>query len=160
MIISVPFFKQKNSFYCGPAVLQMIFAYFGTIISQDRLARAMRTTKKRGTLRKQLMRAATYSGLKVRAKHQATIADITRYLRRGVPVVVNYIEPSDDEGHYAIVVGAERSNLMLNDPHNGKGFQIRVEEFRSRWRSEDPREAQFPKWIMAVTSNKESRKKI
>jgi predicted double-glycine peptidase len=65
-----------------------------------------------------------------------------------MPVIVNYIESDNDDGHYAVVIGEEGENLIMNDPWHGKEFKIDKTDFESRWKSED---GQHIKWIMVVS---------
>ena len=65
-------------------------------------------------------------------------------------MIVNYVEPDTDTGHYAVVIGLENGKIILNDPWNGEGFAISEEEFVRRWQSGD---GQFKKWFMAVSKS-------
>jgi hypothetical protein len=69
--------------------------------------------------------------------------------------VVNYIEPSDDEGHYAIVVSLTNNSIMLNDLWNGRRFRMEKNEFLKRWRSQH---SHTRGWFVAVSTNEFSSK--
>ncbi|MDP3996537.1 MAG: cysteine peptidase family C39 domain-containing protein, partial [bacterium] len=58
--------------------------------------------------------------------------------------------PSNDEGHYAVVVGLSDDYLFLNDPWNGKKFEISREEFLKRWKDSD---GTHKNWLMVISEN-------
>lgn len=47
--LSVPLRQQQNDYYCGPASVQMVLAYFGYFPTQDALANTMNTNSSDGT---------------------------------------------------------------------------------------------------------------
>lgn len=51
----------------------------------------------------------------------------------GIPVIVDYTEPTSNEGHYAVVIGFNKKRIILNDPWNGKDFSLPYKEFERRW---------------------------
>jgi ABC-type bacteriocin/lantibiotic exporter with double-glycine peptidase domain len=149
-MLSVPYRKQAADYLCGPAVMQMVLAFYGKRIDQARLARLLKTSRRYGTARKQLIRIAKKFNLEVQAQHHGTIDALSKYVRKGSPVIVNYIEPTDNEGHYAVVVGFRSGRMILNDPYNGKHFRISKRDFLKRWRGETPAGARSARWWMIV----------
>ncbi|OGY90746.1 MAG: hypothetical protein A3B31_03750 [Candidatus Komeilibacteria bacterium RIFCSPLOWO2_01_FULL_53_11] len=131
----------------------MVLAFYGQQISQEQLARLLQVSKKYGTARKQLVRIAKKLGFRVIAQHRGTVQDLLRHIRAGCPVIVNYLEPSDNEGHYAVVVGFRNGSIILNDPWNGRGFKIPLREFLKRWRGTTPAGAPYSRWWMTMQCN-------
>ncbi|MEK7612185.1 MAG: C39 family peptidase [Patescibacteria group bacterium] len=149
----IPFFKQENEDYCAPAVLQMIFNYFNITISQDELAKIANTPRvgSFGTLNKDLVHTAMKYGLHCYAKENATIEEIQFFLHKNIPIVVSYINPDGEEGHFAIITDISSDIITMNDPWNGKDTEISVENFLPRWRNGfEPGE----RWMMAVSNKK------
>lgn len=59
--LPVPLFHQEQSWYCGPASVQMISTYlYGTTYSQDDIANYMGTTPSEGTEVPQMVNGVNY----------------------------------------------------------------------------------------------------
>lgn len=59
--LPVPLFHQEQSWYCGPASVQMISTYlYGTTYSQDDIANYMGTTLSEGTEVPQMVNVVNY----------------------------------------------------------------------------------------------------
>lgn len=144
----VPFFRQVEHYTCGPASLRMILAYLGKTIKEDELAAIARTRSSRGTPRWAMSYLSrTHAGMHV-MKH-ARWEDLRKALQWG-PVMVNYVEPEDDIGHYAVVTGYEKGEVILNDPWNGEDFHLSAPEFRKRWLNYKSRE-KGRGWMISFT---------
>ena len=145
--INIPFTKQINDYFCGPASLQMVFNYHKTETDQESLAEMMRTKELSGTKKSKMIEAVKKHGFHYCAKENANLEDVQEMLNSKIPVVVNFIEPSDEDSHYAVVAGASENEIILNDPWNGENFRMLKEEFLKRWYGfEDKRK----KWMLAV----------
>ena len=146
--MNIPYFKQEVDYFCGPASLQMAFAFFGKTISQTEIASQAGTTKEEGTDNDKLVKVAQEAGFRVSTKELAALEDIQSYLTQNIPVIVNFIEPTDEEGHYAVVVGIDDKDIILNDPWNGPNFSIPKADFVNRWHSTNN---QHTRWLMTVS---------
>ncbi len=60
--LDVPYHKQDNEYYCGPAVLQMVFNYFGYFKSQNLLADGAGTNEEIGTTNQNMIKTAVSHG--------------------------------------------------------------------------------------------------
>jgi ABC-type bacteriocin/lantibiotic exporter with double-glycine peptidase domain len=149
MLLSVPYFKQDTDYDCGHAVLQMLVAFFHKSWTLDEIRSMLHTNSQYGTDNRDLITGAEKLGFVVFAKENASLEDIRKYLKKGVPVVVNYIEPEGNVGHYAIVIGIEDKNIILNDPWHDAGFTLSLDNFNNRWRSGE--EGEYTQWLMVAT---------
>lgn len=149
--LKIPYQKQKNGHYCGPAVLEMVFLRLGCKMSQEEIAREIGTSKERGTENEDMIRMAEKEGFRVTAKSKASIEEIRGFLKLGILIIVNYIEPTDEDGHYAIVSGITPHNIVLHDPWNGKDFKLPHPKFLERWRDS---EGKYERWMMTVAEEK------
>jgi ABC-type bacteriocin/lantibiotic exporter with double-glycine peptidase domain len=95
-----------------------------------------------------MLRVARQFGFVCHENRHGTIQNIRRFLARDIPVIVNYIEPSENIGHYAVVVDATTHELILNDPQNGKNFKISIPDFEKRWHNIT---GQSRRWFMVVS---------
>src|SRR3989344_9563595 len=105
MLLKIPYEKQINEYFCGPATLAMCFKYFGKNLSQEDLAIIAKTTEEEGTTNKDMLQAILMNGLIGVTKKRAEIKNVKNSLRKKRPVIVNYTEPNGGVGHYAIPIG-------------------------------------------------------
>ena len=150
-MLHVPFVRQKADHLCGPAVLQMVYRYFGRSVTQRRFERILKTSKRFGTSRSELIRVARADGFSVYASHRVNLRKIDAFLKKKLPVIVNYVEPSDEEGHYAVAIGVTKTAVILNDPWNGRSFSMPRREFLKRWRGATPAGTRYGRWIMVLS---------
>jgi len=154
MKLRLPYFKQKNELLCGPTSIQMVLSFFGVKKTAENILKksgvSLSELKKIGLASDKMARLINQYGLHGYAKNQATLKEIKYFIRLGLPTIVNYIEPSSDSGHYAVVVGfSPRSKkIILHDPLNGKNFKILEKEFLKRWRSGYNH---YRRWLMVVS---------
>lgn len=124
----------------------MVLAYFGMSVGPLR-AWWYTHVSRSGTTRRNLIRAFRAAGLHVHAHPDSSIAEVRRFVERGVPVVVNYREPDNDEGHYAVVIGVTMRHIVLRDPYHGPRLALPLSEFRRRWLGSRPH---HPRWMLAA----------
>jgi len=154
MKLSIPHFDQNTDYTCGPATLQMVLTFLGKPKSQKRLTRQLKVRqaemKLHGTNHKKLIEAALRNKLCVYANENSTIAEIKHFLKLRLPVIVNYIEPDSNEGHYSVIsgYGFMRRTIIMNDPWNGKNFKLPEKEFFKRWKSGD---GSNTRWILVIS---------
>ncbi len=122
--LNIPYHKQKNSYYCGPATLQMIFEYFKYNLSQQKIAKQASTDLKRRTKNRDMIRVAVKNGFYVYASDNSTLSKIRYFLEKGLPVIVDFIEPTDNETHFAVASDITPRHIVLEDPFNGKNFKL------------------------------------
>lgn len=152
----VPFYPQKNDYYCGPATLEMTLASFGIRASQDTLAKTAKTNKKIGTSTTNLVHTLRAYKLRVRAGNKQTITRIKTALAAGDVVIICYTEPILEWGHYAIVrkITDTRIQLIDSDARTGK-TSLMLDEFMRRWK--DPLFTKTVRWAAFVRAPKSAR---
>lgn len=133
----MPFYWQQTDWWCGPAMLQMLLKFYGIFRPQAHLARIAGTTKAEGTGMDEVRHVLKQYGIRYRTRMSGTFADIRRVLDTGRPVAVAYVEPEDDESHYAIVVRLTKRDIVMRDPWHGPRFRMTRKAFLPRWRSEN-----------------------
>jgi hypothetical protein len=141
--IDVPFYYQENSYYCGPAALQMVFDFWGELVSQNEIADVARTVPY-VTYTDELRRAAHFSilsnstgsemigsikGYSVRKLGYAayeisglTLEGLKRLITEDYPLILlmRWI-PGLTYGHYRVVTGYNTTHIFLHDPWLGSG---------------------------------------
>jgi predicted double-glycine peptidase len=125
----------------------MMFEHFGKSMKEEDLAVLLNTNTEVGTITDEMPRIAADQGFSIFEKKDASMRDLEGYVERGMPVVVDFIEPSEENRHFAVVVGFDEENVILSDPWNGEGFQMKSEEFQERWGSSKNR---YTRWMMVL----------
>lgn len=146
----VPYFKQETNVFCGPACVQMVLSYFGKPFpSQTTLARVMKTdlVGENGTQHRVLADYLRSKGYIARASRSSTFSDMEQALSEGYPVIVHYLEPSQNDDHYAVVTRLTKTHITLNDPWNGRGLTYTRPEFLKRWKD---KVGTYIRWMLTV----------
>lgn len=136
-----PFQETLHKGYCGPASLKIVLSYYGVEKSEEELAILCNTSKDLGTDDESLKKAAELLGFDVEVKNFANYNEIESWLKRGVPVIVDwftrgradYTDSDMPDGHYSVVMGLDQNNIYLQDPELGKTRIINREEFMRVW---------------------------
>ncbi|MBW2996858.1 C39 family peptidase [Candidatus Woesearchaeota archaeon] len=124
-------YKQSRG-YCGPACLKMVLGYYGVVKSERTLAKMTKTSRTKGCEEKNIVAAAKKLGFKAYVKQKSSIAELRRLVRKGIPVIVDWFSP-EEAGHYSVVVGFEKDNIILADPHFGRIKKHKIDWFSDRW---------------------------
>lgn len=152
MRVSIPFHRQDTNYTCGPAAAQMLIHHFnGVYPSEEALARRMHTksaVKGESTKHAGLIRALRAAGLYVYVDNNSSLKMVEVLLTIELPVLVHYLEPEAELGHYAVIVGTSKERIYLNDPWYGNGFSLSREEFLLRWRGELNTSS---RWLLAAS---------
>lgn len=129
MIRLKPF--RQSAGLCGPASLKMVLEYYGVVVSEAVVARAAGATRTKGISKNGLIKAAKHFGFKVFAKERSTFRELGSFLRKGVPVIVDWF--SESEGHYSVVIALDGKKITLMDPELGSKRQMPLHDFWRLW---------------------------
>jgi ATP-binding cassette subfamily B protein len=133
MKLNIPFYKQKNLYSCGPACLQMVFKYFKLNKTQEKIAQEAKTNEKSGTSHKNMIKTILKNKFYCYVNNESTLHEVRHFIDLGIPVIVNYVEISSNDIHYAVIIGYKKDFLILNDPWNGKNLKLTDNFFKARW---------------------------
>jgi predicted double-glycine peptidase len=132
-------FKQTRGM-CGPACLKMVFAYFGRRVSHKKIAKACRSTLASGTTGANLVRGAKKFGFAGQVSDHSNFRTIAKWLRRGVPVIVDWMSTVPTRasghmacGHYSVVSRLEKDHIVLQDPAIGGERRLSRKAFLNVW---------------------------
>lgn len=114
MILKIEPYKQKKAGFCGPAVLKIVFSFYGINKTEEELGKICGTSAEKGTNISGLKKAADFFGFKFFIKDLADFKDIQYFIKRKTPVIVDWF--SVDEGHYSVAIGFDNKNIYLADP--------------------------------------------
>lgn len=103
-----PFQETLHASMCGPASLKMVLSYYGIEKSEAELAEVTGSSGELGTDDASIAKAVTSLGLTVEIQNESSFEDIDVWLKKGVPVIVDwftrgrqdYEDSAVADGHY------------------------------------------------------------
>lgn len=141
--IHVPFHYQEKDYYCGPAVLQMVFNYYGENISQFQIADVARTIGEPiySTFTDELRRAGHFSnvstsmgdeipenitgytsreiGYSASEAHDMNLTTLKSFIDQSKPLILlMWYSSHHVSTHYRVVTGYNETHVFLHDPWN------------------------------------------
>lgn len=141
-ILDIKPFQEKLYYsYCGPATLKILFSYYGIDKTEKELAKISGWNKVLGIDDRGMKKAAEKLGFKVEIKNNSSYRDIQSWLKKDIPVIVNwftrgrndYPESETADGHYSVVAGLDDKFIYLQDPEVGKMRKIKRYDFMRVW---------------------------
>mgnify|MGYP001583685360 CR=1 FL=1 len=147
--LSLPTFKQETEYTCGPAALRAIFTYFDKSFTEKEIETFCQSKPwPIGTDNDNMSKAPSLAGLFGKTEENASIETLAKYIDRGIPVLVNFIDVPQKSGHFATLVGYTDTELIFNDPWNGPDYALPKEGFYEIWRAEnEPKKG----WLLAIS---------
>ncbi len=134
--LNVPFMSSQGTNWCGPSVLQMIYAYYGLNITQAEIASHVYNSSTRTTDTGSMINYARSLGFNCTA-FTGNLTILEHYIKQGYPLIVlQRYHMSNEGGHYRIVRGFDNilNISMTIDPNFGpKNYTY--SEFTYLWRS-------------------------
>ena len=136
-----PFQETLHADMCGPASLKIVLNFHGVDKSEKELAELCKLAPGLGVDDKSISDAAKALGFNVEIKNKSSFEDIEAWLKKGVPVIVDWFtrgrQDYDDsevaDGHYSVVFGLDDEYIYLQDPETGGERKIGREDFLKVW---------------------------
>lgn len=143
-LLDIPDIRQYNDYSCGSACLLAILTYFGVYDGrEEELGALLGTTPADGTQPSRIVEVAKKFGIEAEPVEGCSLDDLRLYMKQKRPVILNFqawkespVEWShaDDDGHYAILIGMDDTNLYMRDPSiHGRIGKVPCDEFMERW---------------------------
>lgn len=129
-MIEVKAYHQKAG-HCGPSSLKMVLGYYGVEKTESELGKLVKCRPLIGTSVDNLIKTAKKLGFEAFYKDFADIRDLRFYLRKKVPVIVNWFSVCED--HYSVVVDVDKENIYLQDPEFGHIRSMKIGYFKKIW---------------------------
>jgi predicted double-glycine peptidase len=142
IILRVKSFREKlNCGYCGPASLKILLSYYGVNKTEEELAKMTRWNKELGVDDRGIKNAAERLGFRVEIKNNSNFKDIEKWLKKSIPVIVDWFtrgrtDYNDSDvagGHYSVAMGLDDKFIYLQDPEIGKIRKLTREDFMTVW---------------------------
>jgi len=120
---------------CGPAALRIVLDYYGIAASEEKLAKLSCATESKGTTAEGMIKAAKSFNLQVLLKDSSSVADLNYFVKRKIPVIVDWFD--EDDGHYSVVSHLGDKRIFLVSPSSrikeAKELEMPVEKFLRVW---------------------------
>jgi ABC-type bacteriocin/lantibiotic exporter with double-glycine peptidase domain len=117
VMVKVPYFEQEKSYYCGPACVQMVLAFYGVYVSQDDLAKQMRAHIERDRMRGMKIRKVLLDYGVVVKRGRVGLDRLKKHISEGLPAILNMHSYVDDpRGHFVVAIGCDESGIFVHDP--------------------------------------------
>jgi len=126
----------------------MVFAYYGIRESEGNLVKELKPNEKDGTSHEKMIDAVLKRGLHCYVNNDATLEEVDSLVSQDIPVIVHFLETSEQEDHYSVVVGISEKEIVLNDPWNGERLHLLRKKFEERWTCNTV--GGCKQWLMAV----------
>ncbi len=152
MKLTVPYHEQKTEYTCGPASLKMVFSFLGTFKTEKKIAKHASTDNETGTRHQGMIDAALHQKFYCYVNADSSVDEIRYFINLGLPVIIDYTEPSEDDGHYAVVSGYVDGIIILHDPWNGKNFKLEETELIERWHDSHSGHKSCNQWMMVLSN--------
>lgn len=145
-MLNVKSFRQQSG-RCGPAVLKMVFEYYGRKMAEIELAKLTKCDPAQGVAGEVLVSTAKKLGFKAELKNGATFKEIENYVKiKKIPVIVDWF--SGDDGHYSVVVDIDKKFIYLQDPELGRVRKMDRRTFQRVWFDFEPNYLKSPNDII------------
>jgi len=136
-----PFQETLRADMCGPATLKILFSYYGIDKTEKELAKMAGLKRGLGIDDKGIKKVSEKLGFKIVIKNNSNFKNIEKWLKRGVPVIVNwftrgrndYPESETADGHYSVAAGLDDKFIYLQDPEIGRIRKIKRDDFMRVW---------------------------
>lgn len=162
-LINLPAGRQTFDFDCGPKALQLVLAYYGLDIREDRLIRELQTDKN-GTPVENMIEYARKYKFDVFTECGVAIETVKKFLQDGIPVITLVQAWAEkpktlaewmtdyDDGHYVVVIGYHDGIIIFQDPSSFKRAWMTEREFLARWHDRCPRtQRNYDRFALALS---------
>ncbi len=145
-ILDFPILRQAYEYDCGATALQSVLAYYGIEVREGSIMKIAGTNREYGTSISRIKAAIKKHGLKCISK-EMNIDELKKFIGKNIPVIVlmqawtkkknvNW-EKDWNDGHYAVIIGYDKSRLILADPSSFTRVFLKFREFSKRWHGKD-----------------------
>lgn len=125
IISSIPYYKQKTDYTCGPASARMALSSLGIDMSEEELTNILKPSSKIGT------KKDSWNNLKdivnVKIVEDSTVEELEKLRNEGYVIILNV------EHHYIVYDGKEGDEIKVLDPFDSNITSLNIEKFYDKW---------------------------
>jgi len=134
-VYDVPYIRQSQSYWCGPASLTMILNYWGVEVTQDEVAAEVYDAQAHLTYMTEMAAYPKTLGFETEQR-TGSISELKHWISLGRPLIVlQKFSLSNAYGHYRVVIGYddEQRVVVTNDPSIEENYTIDYVQFATLW---------------------------
>jgi len=135
-IYGVPYIRQADPYWCGPASLSMVLNYWGYEINQSEVAAHVYNPKSKLTFISNMTEFPREIGFYSEVVSPANIGLLKSYLHEGIPLIVlQKFSYENTYGHFRVVIGYndKERTVITHDPILGENYTLSYESFSKLW---------------------------
>ncbi|MDD5455200.1 MAG: C39 family peptidase [Candidatus Ratteibacteria bacterium] len=138
LIKDVPFYKQKERNYCGPAVLSMVLNYWDEhkTFSQEEIVEDIFDPTVEITNNSEMVFYPYSNNFSV-FSFNGNVEQLKNLVREDIPIIIlqRVVGKIVNKGHYRVVVGYDDNQniIIVNDPWFGEELSISYNVFSELW---------------------------
>jgi tetratricopeptide (TPR) repeat protein len=138
LIEDVPFYKQNQRNYCGPAVLSMVLNYWDKdkVFTQEEISSNIFDASVEITNNSEMVFYPYDKNFRV-LSFNGDIEQLKSLVRENIPVIIlqRVVDKIVNKGHYRVVVGYDdaKNVMILNDPWFGDKLSMSYKLFSELW---------------------------
>lgn len=142
-LLSIPTFVSQTFNNCGPANLAMLFNFWGTPTTQQKIAEDLRPFNNpkggvddKAVFNDEMASYAKLNGFESLVRPNGDIEKIKMFLANGIPVVVSaWLHKNEDIGHYRLVKGFDdfKKIIITDDSYLGPNQNFSYQDFNEMW---------------------------
>lgn len=142
--LTIPIYMSQTFNNCGPANLAMLFNFWGTPITQQKIAEDLRPFNNpkggvddKSVYNSEMAAYAKLNGFESVVRPNGDTEKIKKLLANGVPVVVSaWLKENEDIGHYRLVKGFDESTktFSTDDSYLGPNQSYSYDQFMKLWK--------------------------
>ncbi len=157
-MLDFPRGRQSSDHDCGAKALQLVLAYYGFDVREDKIIAATGTNPDDGTPIGGIERIIKETGLEFTSKSMS-IRDVKAYIRRNIPVMLllqAYAKKGVDwkndwnDGHYTVAIGYNGDRIVFADPSSFRRKFLTFAELAERWHDRDSNGTEYLNYGIAV----------
>ncbi|MFA6064664.1 MAG: C39 family peptidase [archaeon] len=155
ILLPVGHFLQTIPFACGPSALKIILDHLGNSQKIETLIKETKCSPKwpyKGTLHSGFRLALQKLGHEFIEKQNAELKDIESALKKGQPVLVDFMDHHFYYGgHFAVIVGQDTKRFRISNPSLKAKYEwLPKQEFYKEWVCEDTPGRRINRWMLVV----------
>ena len=131
----IPHYYQSSDDTCGAACMRMVLESIGIRKSERELTKVMDIKSVGFAGNGQFTRIAESFRLSYIVQRHAKVQDIVRLQKDGYRIIVNFIDPEENIGHFAVVKSTDKKFIHLLDPWHGPHQKLPLSVFKKNWKS-------------------------
>ena len=135
-VYEVPYVRQNDTYWCGPASLTMVLNYWGVNVTQEEVAVEIYDPATNLTHISEMRSYPQEHGFKTEELN-GSINHLKKWISKGSPLIVlQKFSLQNAYGHYRVIVGYddEKELVITFDPILGSNYNITYTEFTELWK--------------------------